>query len=90
MALNLAIIHLICPTAGFVPQAVVLSTIPSVVLWSWFDPKSTHMQKESGPKLVEWKKVLVAEKSFQERIAALKSDVEALAGKFPIPGRGDF
>ena len=48
------------------------------------------MQKESGPKLVEWKKVLVAEKSFQERIAALKSDVEALAGKFPIPGRGDF
>ena len=48
------------------------------------------VQKESGPKLVEWKRALEAGKSFQERIAALKSDVEALAGKFPIPGRGDF
>ena len=47
------------------------------------------VQKESGPKLVEWKKTLVG-KPFQERIASLKSDVEALAVKFPIPGRGDF
>ena len=47
------------------------------------------MQKESGPKLVEWKRVLGG-KAFQERVAAVKSDVEALAVKFPIPGRGDF
>jgi len=47
------------------------------------------VQKESGPKLVEWKRVLEG-KAFQERVAAVKSDVEALAVKFPIPGRGDF
>ena len=48
------------------------------------------VQKESGPKLVDWKKALEAGKGFKERIAAVKSDVEALAVKFPIPGRGDF
>ena len=47
------------------------------------------VQKESGPKLVDWKKTLEAE-CFRKRIEAVKADVESMAAKFPIPGRGDF
>jgi len=44
------------------------------------------VQAVSGPKLVDWKKELVKEEN-TAKIIHIKRDVEALALKFPLPGR---
>jgi len=44
------------------------------------------VQAVSGPKLVDWKKELVKEEN-TAKILQIKRDVEALALKFPLPGR---
>jgi len=44
------------------------------------------LQAVSGPKLVDWKKELTKAESVA-KVEAIKADVEALALKFPLPGR---
>jgi len=44
------------------------------------------IQAVSGPKLVDWKKELVKDEN-ADKILQIKKDVEALALKFPLPGR---
>jgi len=44
------------------------------------------LQAVSGPKLVDWKKELAKAESVA-KVEAIKADVEALALKFPLPGR---
>ncbi|XP_066959275.1 serine hydroxymethyltransferase isoform X2 [Macrobrachium rosenbergii] len=43
------------------------------------------VQTKSGPKLVDFRRVL-KEEEFQSRVAAVRNRVEAFARKFPIPG----
>jgi len=44
------------------------------------------LQAVSGPKLVDWKKELAKAENVA-KVEAIKADVEALALKFPLPGR---
>ena len=46
-------------------------------------------QSVSGPKLVEWRKVIESPK-FVTKINEIKNDVETMALKFPLPGRPEF
>merc|ERR1719487_2572856 len=43
-------------------------------------------QKTSGKKLVDFKKALKENKEVVEKLSALRAEVEAWAGKFPMPG----
>ncbi len=45
-----------------------------------------EIQSVSGPKLVNWKKCLASESTFQEKIAHLRKDVESFAESFDMPG----
>merc|ERR1712241_575113 len=47
------------------------------------------LQAVSGPKLVEWRKVMETPK-FAEKVNVIKTDVETMAIKFPHPGREEF
>merc|ERR1719189_3318873 len=46
-------------------------------------------QAVSGPKLVEWRKVMESPK-FVTKMNEIKNDVETMALKFPLPGRPEF
>ena len=48
-----------------------------------------EVQAESGPKLVDWRRVIETPK-FVAKINEIKKDVETMALKFPHPGRPDF
>merc|ERR1712198_580923 len=48
-----------------------------------------EIQAVSGPKIVEWRKVLDSPK-FAEKVNVIKNDVETMALKFPHPGREEF
>ena len=48
-----------------------------------------EIQAVSGPKIVEWRKVLDSPK-FAEKVNVIKTDVETMALKFPHPGREEF
>jgi hypothetical protein len=49
-----------------------------------------EVQCESGPKLVDWKKALVADGAHKDKVKSLAKEVEQLASKFPIPGHEEF
>lgn len=50
---------------------------------------AAEIQAESGPKIVDWRKHLTAEKH-RVKIEALKEEVESFASRFPLPGCEDF
>ncbi len=45
-----------------------------------------EIQAESGPKLVDWKRVLETSDKFQEKLRTLREEMEAFANEFPLPG----
>ena len=47
-----------------------------------------EIQRSLDPKapLKEFKEALATKQEFQQRVAAIKSEVEAFAGRFPMPG----
>lgn len=47
-------------------------------------------QVKSGPKLVDWKRVLETDEEFINRVNTLKTHVEDFARKFPLPGQPDI
>ena len=47
-------------------------------------------QKLSGPKLVDWRKVVDSDEGIKQSIHNLKLEVEDFASKFPLPGREDI
>lgn len=47
---------------------------------------SKEVSKISGPKLVDYKKVLSTDEGIKAKVAALKEEVEAFARQFQIPG----
>ncbi len=49
-----------------------------------------EIQAVSGPKLVEWKKVLENDVAFKDKIAQLRKQVVAFAVQFPLPGYDDI
>ena len=48
-----------------------------------------EIQGVSGPKLVDWRKLLESPK-YVEKVNEIKKEVETMALKFPHPGRPDF
>lgn len=48
------------------------------------------IQVKSGPKLVDFKRVLMEDQEFKQRISQLKDKVEEYARKFPLPGIPDI
>ena len=48
-----------------------------------------QVQAKSGPKLVDWRREMDSPEVIA-KINEIKKDVEAMAGKFPLPGRPDF
>ncbi|KAG7210644.1 hypothetical protein KM043_012158 [Ampulex compressa] len=46
--------------------------------------------KISGPKLVDYKKVLNTDADIKQKIAALKEEVETFSRKFPLPGLKEY
>ena len=48
-----------------------------------------EIQAVSGPKIIEWRKILDSPK-FAEKVNVIKTDVETMALKFPHPGREEF
>jgi len=48
-----------------------------------------EIQAVSGPKIVEWRKILESPK-YAEKVNVIKTDVETMALKFPHPGREEF
>ncbi len=51
---------------------------------------AVEIQQVSGPKLVDWKKTLETNDKFKAKVQALKEEVEAFAGGFPLPGHQVF
>ncbi len=49
-----------------------------------------EIQSFSGPKLVDWKKHLASESTFQEKIAHLREEVETFADYFIMPGHPTY
>ena len=47
-------------------------------------------QKLSGPKLVDWRKVVDSDEGIKQSIHNLKLEVEDFASKFLLPGREDI
>lgn len=45
-----------------------------------------EVQKISGPKLVEWRKVLTSDESFKGKLSQLRQEVESFAAQFIMPG----
>ena len=48
-----------------------------------------EVQAKSGPKLVEWRRVM-ENPEVVTKVNEIKKDVETMALKFPLPGRPDF
>ncbi|KAK3861019.1 hypothetical protein Pcinc_032974 [Petrolisthes cinctipes] len=48
------------------------------------------IQAKSGPKLVDFKRVLMEDSEFKQRISELRGKVEEYASKFPLPGIPDI
>ena len=48
-----------------------------------------EIQGVSGPKLVEWRRVLETPK-YAEKVNEIKNDVEKMAMKFPLPGKPEY
>ncbi|XP_046386265.1 serine hydroxymethyltransferase isoform X2 [Ischnura elegans] len=49
-----------------------------------------EIQKVSGPKLVDFKKVLAEDPTFHAKASQLRTEVENFSEKFPIPGLPDY
>lgn len=47
-------------------------------------------QKLSGPKLVDWNKILVENSSLKKRVEEVKAKVEEFVTHFLLPGREDI
>jgi len=47
-------------------------------------------QEKSGPKLVDFKKVLEEDPTFKTKVAQLKDEVEKFAVQFPMPGHDEY
>jgi glycine hydroxymethyltransferase len=47
---------------------------------------SKEVSAISGPKLIDFKRVLSTDENIQAKIAALKEEVEAFSKQFTIPG----
>lgn len=45
---------------------------------------------KSGPKLVDFKKVIFEDSTFKAKIQGLRDEVEAFSNKFPLPGYPDY
>lgn len=45
-----------------------------------------EIQGVSGPKLVDWKKVLTTDDKFKKQVSDLKAEVETFAAQYPMPG----
>ena len=48
-----------------------------------------EIQTVSGPKLVDFKRVLISDE-MTPKVDALRKQVEDYASKFPMPGRDEF
>lgn len=46
--------------------------------------------KISGPKLMDFKKVLHEEPNVQSKVAALKEEIEHFSKQFPLPGYPEY
>ena len=51
---------------------------------------ASEIQKESGPKLVDWKRCLENGPGYRAKVADLKAEVEEFARNFPMPGCEEF
>ena len=48
-----------------------------------------EIQNVSGPKLVEWRRVLAAPE-YVAKVSEIKKEVETMALKFPLPGKPEY
>jgi len=51
---------------------------------------SNEVTKVSGPKLVDFKRVLKENDTFSQKVNQLRAEVEAFSRTFPIPGYPDY
>jgi glycine hydroxymethyltransferase len=78
-------------TKFYLHRGVRTSDIKTIV--GYFDRAfklAIEVQNISGPKLVDWRKELETNETIQKSIAALRTEVEEFAVKFPLPGREDI
>jgi len=66
------------------------------IMGSWYELFFTGLQlsnevtKVSGPKLVDFKRVLKENDTFSQKVNQLRAEVEAFSRTFPIPGYPDY
>jgi glycine hydroxymethyltransferase len=51
---------------------------------------SKEVTKVSGPKLVDFKRVLKEDNTFVQNVNQLREEVEAFSRTFPLPGYPDY